>query len=193
MGEVSAVNVRQCGECTICCDVLAVRELSKPGCKQCSQVIPEKGCRVYEYRPDSCKSFECLWLAAGRHSERAQQTFPYRPDECGVMFSAVDDGPRFEEEFGCWPVQANEAFPGGFDIPEGKEAIKKVLEQKTVVIMAPYSDTARSAYGNLTVSLLRQLAITAHEQAQAANDEAPSGDCYTLPHGGCIADCELHS
>lgn len=53
---------RSCGTCTLCCKVFGVDPLNKPRNTWCEHCDIGKGCRIYEDRPDECRSFECLWL-----------------------------------------------------------------------------------------------------------------------------------
>lgn len=69
---------RECGDCTACCAALVVPELAKgmwQPCKHCAA-----GCTIYETRPASCKTYECLWRA-GIFGKDIQQ----RPDKLGVL------------------------------------------------------------------------------------------------------------
>ena len=76
-------GLRRCGSCSECCIALSVKEIEKPSMVRCESVC-SAGCRVYESRPESCKSFECLWLmGAGSNADR--------PDRIGAVFS-VEDG-----------------------------------------------------------------------------------------------------
>ena len=56
---------RECGTCTKCCDGWLHGEAHGhnfwPG-RPC-HFVGEKGCTIYETRPDSpCKSYKCMWL-----------------------------------------------------------------------------------------------------------------------------------
>ena len=63
-------GLRRCGSCSECCIALSVKEIEKPSMVRCESVC-SAGCRVYESRPESCKSFECLWLmGAGSNADR---------------------------------------------------------------------------------------------------------------------------
>ena len=46
----------------MCCKLVAVTELQKPACVQCTHCAPGVGCKIYEQRPQGCKDFACLWL-----------------------------------------------------------------------------------------------------------------------------------
>lgn len=92
---------RQCGECTLCCKLLPVRELDKGAGKACKHQRFKKGCAVYHTTiPASCRLWNCRWLA---DDDTADQS---RPDRAGYVidimpdFVTVDDneGQRFKVE-----------------------------------------------------------------------------------------------
>ncbi|MEZ5743057.1 MAG: hypothetical protein R3D89_04835 [Sphingomonadaceae bacterium] len=61
---------RECGSCSMCCKLLAIAELEKPGDVWCEHVIKRKGCAIYEQRPAPCAKFACgylTWPVAGEH------------------------------------------------------------------------------------------------------------------------------
>lgn len=74
--EVSAKIGRSCGDCTLCCTLLAVDALSKPArvpCQhECKPSPPVRtptgervkigGCGIYKDRPQACRDFTCAWL-----------------------------------------------------------------------------------------------------------------------------------
>jgi hypothetical protein len=68
---------RTCGDCRLCCTILAVHELGKRPYVPCAFECAA-GCAQYVERPQSCRSFVCAWLA-GHGDEDA------RPDRCGVV------------------------------------------------------------------------------------------------------------
>jgi hypothetical protein len=53
---------KQCGECSLCCKLMAIPELAKPKDSWCPHVVKKRGCGIYETRPGSCRDFQCLWL-----------------------------------------------------------------------------------------------------------------------------------
>ena len=55
-------EVRQCGSCNGCCDILEVTAVAKPMNTLCKHWETEKGCTIYERRPQMCRSFVCAWL-----------------------------------------------------------------------------------------------------------------------------------
>jgi hypothetical protein len=77
-----------CGECTKCCTLMAVEELQKKPCDTCIHVSGSK-CSIYQFRPKSCREFECIWL----QTQKTTSPWPkrMRPDRCGVMFTPTLD------------------------------------------------------------------------------------------------------
>lgn len=55
---------RSCGDCSLCCKLLGVTELEKPGGKWCEHWSKGKGCKIYGDRPHSCRVFGCGWLVS---------------------------------------------------------------------------------------------------------------------------------
>lgn len=55
-------NMRQCGDCSLCCTVMAVSEIAKPGNCRCDKLTTLGRCSVYNTKPQSCTEFKCLWL-----------------------------------------------------------------------------------------------------------------------------------
>lgn len=77
-------NKRECGDCTLCCQVLPVNIAESPAgvlCKHCTK----SGCGIYESRWDICKEFKCLWLTNDKMSDNL------RPDLIDVIFEVVTD------------------------------------------------------------------------------------------------------
>jgi hypothetical protein len=53
---------RDCGSCTLCCKLVGVEELGKGRNAWCPHCEKGRGCRIYETRPATCRTFHCLWL-----------------------------------------------------------------------------------------------------------------------------------
>jgi hypothetical protein len=86
---------RSCGDCTLCCEgwlgnVSHGYEMW-PG-RKCQFVSLEKGCTIYDQRPDTCQKFECQWLSDERIPEWM------KPNKCGVIIREREiDGVKFLE------------------------------------------------------------------------------------------------
>ena len=54
---------RDCGSCSLCCRVLDIDELKKPGGQWCKHCRPGNGgCSIYSDRPSICRTFACRWI-----------------------------------------------------------------------------------------------------------------------------------
>lgn len=80
---------RPCGECSACCTKISIAELHKSEGVSCRSLAASGGCVRYASRPQSCKTFYCLWkTGAVAESER--------PDKSGfVLMLAMEDDLKF--------------------------------------------------------------------------------------------------
>lgn len=98
------VSGRECGDCSLCCKLLVVVELGKPGGVWCDHADPGKGCGAYQERPQSCRVFACAWLRGELPDywapRRSRMVIGFREDDSGkVMEISVDRGCRnYERE-----------------------------------------------------------------------------------------------
>lgn len=82
---------RECGDCTQCCIVPAIDkpEFQKEPSTVCRNC--DSGCKIYETRPDTCRTFYCGW--------RWLNIFPndWRPDIVGVFAQLEENvSPQFK-------------------------------------------------------------------------------------------------
>lgn len=84
---------RTCGECTLCCKLLPVRELGKKASTRC-KYQRSTGCQIYAKRPGSCVKWSCSWLTdpATAHLRR--------PDRAHYVIDPQPDFIRLEHEDG---------------------------------------------------------------------------------------------
>lgn len=88
-----------CGTCTMCCRNLGIGDtfrgepFHKPAGKWCEHCAIGHGCKVYEERPDTCREFQCVYLAGKMLGEPLD--IGLRPDHCGVVVSPTTDERRF--------------------------------------------------------------------------------------------------
>ena len=88
--RVSGGGQRQCGECGLCCKVVAYPELDKPRGVWCRHYLPHKGCGIHETRPDVCRRFFCLWITNAEFGEE------WQPNKAGFFMweDRVQNGRR---------------------------------------------------------------------------------------------------
>ncbi|HEX3727525.1 MAG TPA: hypothetical protein VHV08_14825 [Pirellulales bacterium] len=113
------VTHRNCGECTLCCTILAVPELRKAsgtGCLHCTN----GGCQIYELRPNSCRCWSCDWLLGWQGLTDAQ-----RPDKLGLMF-ARDDA--------AGPLVAYETSPGSSKTKKARKVLERLASKRKVFL-----------------------------------------------------------
>jgi len=77
---------RHCGDCTLCCKVMAIEELDKLAGKWCRHCEPGRGCRIYENRPSECREFNCLWLVDIRFGPH------WKPSKSKLVLTTSEDG-----------------------------------------------------------------------------------------------------
>ena len=77
---------RQCGDCTLCCKVMAIEELEKPASSWCLHCKPGRGCLIYPNRPPECQNFKCLWLVNDQLSQQ------WKPNKSKLVLTTSDDG-----------------------------------------------------------------------------------------------------
>ena len=99
--------MRECGTCGECCWLMSVDEIDLPNDTQCKHF--NKGCLIYDDRPDGCKHFECGWLV---------QAVPerFKPDKVHlVVFLSSRDGTN--------AINIEETAPMAVLTEEGKELL----------------------------------------------------------------------
>ena len=81
----------KCGECTLCCEILHIEEenFKKPSNITCEHCIINKGCKIYNERPESCRIFRCAYY------QMDNVNILLRPDKCGVVFEKLDNDLMF--------------------------------------------------------------------------------------------------
>lgn len=111
---------RSCGECDACCTGMEVTELNKPAGTRCSHLKDgdEKGCSIYEARPEGCRQWACAWRM-GSDIMRPHE----RPDKIGVFIDVKSHLILF----------AKETEPGGF--VKAKHVLERLARKRVVVVL----------------------------------------------------------
>lgn len=99
MWNVRLVAGRRCGSCTLCCKLLEIAELEKPVNRWCDLCDVGKGCRAYDDRPRSCRSFHCGYLMlpqldAAWHPSAAKLIVCLDPDVKKIFIVVNPDRPQ---------------------------------------------------------------------------------------------------
>lgn len=105
---------RQCGDCTLCCKVMAIEALAKPAGSWCSHCKPGRGCAIYANRPAECESFSCLWLVndlLDAHWKPSRSKLVLTTSEDGVEIRCDPGSPNawrkepYASEIRAWAVE----------------------------------------------------------------------------------------
>lgn len=76
---------RRCGDCTLCCRLLPVLELSKRHNERCQHQF-SGGCRIYDGRPPSCRAWSCAWMVRQGYTANLR-----RPDRAHYVVDPIFD------------------------------------------------------------------------------------------------------
>jgi hypothetical protein len=100
------MTARACGDCTLCCKVMAIEELAKPAGQWCRHCKPGRFCQIYDGRPAECRSFNCLWLIDERFGPH------WRPDRSKLVLTTSEDGIEVRCDPGFPDAWRKEPFHG---------------------------------------------------------------------------------
>ena len=82
----AALSEKSCGECTLCCKVMAIETLSKQAGAWCRHCRPGHGCLIHPERPAECRDFACLWLTDARLGPE------WKPGKSKLVLTTSEDG-----------------------------------------------------------------------------------------------------
>ena len=120
--------MRSCGECNVCCSILEVKELEKKFNQRCPHLC-ERGCGIYETRPQACREWFCVWVVGTAPDAE-------RPDRSGVVLEQAH-AHAANGKAGVMPVVAYEIRPGAFDSYWGDRMLKR-LSRKLLIGLVPF-------------------------------------------------------
>ncbi len=108
-----------CGTCTACCIIPMHPDLGKPLYARCYH-LANKGCGIYEQRPDRCRTYRCAWHL-GLLGDRVDR----RPDHSGVLL-------QFDAVSGAWTLSVYELQRGAAFSDRARYLRDIVLKNKNV-------------------------------------------------------------
>lgn len=144
---------RRCGDCGVCCDVLAVPDF-KPANTRCKHMSAcgTNRCRIHASpeKPSVCSTYQCMWLMG--HFQTGD-----RPDKLGVFFDA-------HEVDGYYLVVARETRSGNAKAGNAARLIEKMSHGMLVVVVPPDDGPRRLVCNNRAIAQklqpkLRQLGL----------------------------------
>lgn len=78
--------VKPCGPCSLCCKLMTVNALNKPGGTWCAHFAKAKGCGIHAERPGECRYFQCYWSISEVLGEE------WRPDRAKFVLWSNAEG-----------------------------------------------------------------------------------------------------
>lgn len=128
--DATNAGKRVCGECQLCCRVLPVRAIDKPGWQKCQHQRVRKGCMVYHklaYVSPECSLWSCRWLTGQdttgmKRPDHAHYVIDVMPD----MISTSDEGG--DHEHVVLQVWVDPAFPDAHRDPALRAWIERRAE-----------------------------------------------------------------
>lgn len=111
---------RECGSCIACCTTMAVPEIDKKAGEKCAHTC-DKGCSIYDTRPDACQRWNCMWIA-GYLPEAL------KPEQCGVIWDHSNH-PLFDRGM----FTAREFRPGALEEKATQEWLANVISKLMVL------------------------------------------------------------
>jgi hypothetical protein len=107
----------ECGECSLCCKVMAVHSIAKPAGRWCEHCVPGSGCSIYAARPQDCRDFRCYWLLVDGPPE-------LRPDRVHMVIADVDRAKR------AFLIHVDPAYPRAFLEGKGKQMLDRLVRHQ---------------------------------------------------------------
>lgn len=153
---------RRCNECTLCCRLVPVAQISKPANTRCTHLRVGKGCKLHSLReyPDSCALWACIWL-------REPQAKLPRPDRAHYVIDPFLD---FIE----------------LDYPGGRDRLDVVQVWVDPKYPDAHRDPALREYLAGRAERLNQAALVRFDETQALALFAPAftsnGEWVEVPH-----------
>jgi len=72
---------KECGTCTLCCDLFPVKWLNKSEDTKC--IHCDLGCKIQATKDDECREFDCEYILDDT------MNIELRPDNCDVLFEKI--------------------------------------------------------------------------------------------------------
>lgn len=153
---------RRCGQCNACCIVMdtTAADPDAHAFRACKHVC-EKGCAIYDDRPEFCRTYRCGWLQG--HLPAAD-----RPDRVGLIVEVQ------KTVFGDTFV-VHEFRPRAMDLPRGARIYDRLRRTgKPVVVMR--TDGSRAGVNiEGTPEVVRALRAAANA-GKLSSPEKPGGE-----------------
>lgn len=122
----------------------------KPEGKWCSQCHKSKGCLVYDTRPQSCRTFKCLWLEDALDAE-------LKPSKCKAVLSVNSLGEMLQ-------VNVDPGYPHAAEKGLLAEVLAECNRPYLLVVGKRRKLVNADLLDDETLGLLEEILLTKEEQ-----------------------------
>lgn len=137
---------RQCGDCQLCCRLLAVRSLGKRGGEKCRHQKFKTGCAIYTKpeMPRECTAWSCRWLVNDdmgdqRRPDRSHVVVDVMPD----YITATDNATGEQQTVPVIQVWVDPKYPDAHRDPTLRTYLDRACAQSGSLVLVRY-DEARA-------------------------------------------------
>lgn len=148
--ETTVPTPRECGDCAMCCKVMAVAAVDKPPGTWCRHCTTRNGCDIYEDRPEQCRTWTCMWQLGLLPEELS-------PRKTKLVFWIAGQAPDTKIV-----VQGDPTFPHAHLVPKVNAFLHSLGKQIPTFII---NGSRRTAFGQKAVGMLKDAVKTAEDSA----------------------------
>jgi len=175
---------RQCGDCMVCCEYMPIstKGLIKPAQTLCPHVIVNRGCSIYDTRPNVCRTWHCLW--------RRDAAMPdeLRPDKSRMIFSLIvhdEERSLFERvHITCIAMQSKSDYA----TPLVAATIQRYIDEGVLPVWLSYGGGKQLTYPDAALAD----AIT-HPSSTRFPHLVEAGKQWRTRYEGLIEDVQRHN
>lgn len=136
--------MRQCGDCQLCCKLLAVRSIGKRGGEKCKHQKFHKGCTIYNKpeMPQECVVWNCRWLVNDDMDDQS------RPDRSHIVvdimpdfITAVDNETGAQQQLPVIQVWVDPNYPDAHRDPAFRAYLDRVCGREGMLVLIRYNES----------------------------------------------------
>jgi hypothetical protein len=123
-----------CGDCQLCCELIAIHALDKPTYQLCPNQCAT-GCAIHGTHPDECRTYACFWKMRW-----IDEGVEFRPDNLGAVFDFEQTvhGPVIR----VWQTESGMVL----DHPEVRRITIEMANQLKTPVFVNYMNNDRSIF-----------------------------------------------
>ena len=130
--------MNKCSGCTLCCELMPIKEVGKKAGEKCPHQIALTGCAIYANRPRSCEKWNCAWIsdAEAQHLDRPDVShYVIDPTPDSVIIHDNETGE--ERKISVLQIWIDPKFPDA----HGDPLLRRMLEENNAPAIVRYSSS----------------------------------------------------